>query len=742
MKLPKLLLALTLLLSATAPFVQAQVDQTIYGDSLQNGWENWSWATIDSANTSPVHNGARSVKVTAGAYQAFWPHHGSFDTTGYVNVTFWIHGGTTGGQTMTITGLRDDAAQSPTVTLGPIAANSWQQVVVPLASLGIANVSNCTGFWLQENRGASQPAYYVDDIVLTAVAAPSAVNITVNAASVLQTIGARHFSINTAIWDNVFDTTTTINAMLEAGVKGLRFPGGSASDDYHWATGKNDAGTVTWATNFDMFAHVATSVGAAPAVFITANYGSGTAQEAADWVRYSNVTKNYGFKYWEIGNENYGTWEVDRNSRPNDPITYATRFRDYYTQMKAADPTIKVGCPVVVGEDSYANYADESVVNPRTGTTHSGWTAVMLAKLKNLGVTPDFVAYHYYAQGPGTEGDAGLLASATNWTGDAANLRQQLSDYLGSAGAAVEITCTENNSVYTNPGKQTTSLVNGLFLAESFCQLLKTEFKAMVWWDWRNGKESANNNSASLYGWRNYGDYGVLDASVPSLPASRYPTYYAFKLLKYFARPGDQVVATTSNYVGISAHAVKHPDGSLSVLLINKHPSSAVSVNVSLSGYSPPANAAVATYGKAQDTAAQTGSGSADIAQSSISIPGANFTFGAAPYSLNSISFAPSGTQPQPPPAPSNLTSSGLTANQVTLSWKDNSNNETSFVLERATNAAFTAGLVANSLNSNVTTFQATGLTRNTNYYFRVRAINANGASPNSNSVSVRTKAK
>ena len=34
---------------------------------------------------------------------------------------------------------------------------------------------------------------------------------------------------------------------------------------------------------------------------------------------------------------------------------------------------------------------------------------------------------------------------------------------LGAAAPNVELDCTENNSVYTNPGKQTTSLVNGLF---------------------------------------------------------------------------------------------------------------------------------------------------------------------------------------------------------------------------------------------------------------------------------------
>jgi len=45
-------------------------------------------------------------------------------------------------------------------------------------------------------------------------------------------------SVNTAVWDNNFDTTTTSNALAELGTQILRFPGGSLSDEYHWATGK------------------------------------------------------------------------------------------------------------------------------------------------------------------------------------------------------------------------------------------------------------------------------------------------------------------------------------------------------------------------------------------------------------------------------------------------------------------------------------------------------------------------
>ena len=115
----------------------------------------------------------------------------------------------------------------------------------------------------------------------------------------------------------------------------------------------------------------------------------------------------------------------------------------------------------------------------------------MLATLKSLGVTPDFLIYHRYPETTGFEDDTDLLLSSGTWSTDAADLRQQLNDYLGGAAANVELDCTENNSVSSVPvGKQTTSLVNGLFMADSICAAMQTEFNSVLWWDLRNGQET------------------------------------------------------------------------------------------------------------------------------------------------------------------------------------------------------------------------------------------------------------
>ena len=467
----------------------------------------------------------------------------------------------------------------------------------------------------------------------------------------IREVDARLFGLNTAIWDGEFNTANTAGLLVEADFQALRFPGGSISDVYHWQTNMSEGENFQWATDFDDFANIAVATQAQ--VFITVNYGTGTPKEAADWVRYSNVTKGYGFKYWEVGNENYGTWEADINNRPHDPVTYVTRFQQYYTQMKAADPSIKIGAVIQASEDSDANYTDQTVINPRTGLPHNGWSAVMLATFKTLGFAPDFVVYHRYEQGPGGESDAFLLNSSKGWAQNAASIRQMLNDYLGADGSKVEINSTENNSVYGDPGKQTTSLVNGLFVADSIGNIMQTEFNSLFWWDLRNGTETDNNNSSSLYGWRQYGDYGIVNYANPAGPADRYPTFYVYKLLQHFARGGEIVVQATSDYNGLGVYAVRDLNKTLHLLIINKHPTATLNTAVNIEGFNVSRQTSdVYSYGIPQDEAARTGEGSADITHTTVALSGKTFTFTPAPYSATVIRIT--GNQGQNATAPNN----------------------------------------------------------------------------------------
>jgi len=67
----------------------------------------------------------------------------------------------------------------------------------------------------------------------------------------------------------------------------------------------------------------------------------------------------------------------------------------------------------------------------------------------------------------------------------------------------------------------------------------------------------------------------------------------------------------------------------------------------------------------------------------------------------------------------------------------------TGYRLDVATDPAF-VNFVAEYQNldvGNVTSRNVTGLTPNTNYYYRLRAYNGNGTSPNSNVIKVKTHA-
>ena len=633
---------LVLFCSLSAAGVQAQTSLPVYTDSLVNGFQDWGWATHSYTNTSPTHSGVASVSVTITTvnYDGLQIYHPDFDSSPYASLSFWINGGASGGQQLQIYGLAHEGTTNNFgklhLSLGALQANTWQLVTIPLSSLGVANMANFTGFVIQSRIGAVQPTFYVDDIQLDANPPPALAHLGINAGQTLRAADARWLGLNSAVWDGYFDTSYTSNALREIGTAILRFPGGSLSDEYHWATGKSGTNTWTWETTFNNFVHIATNAGAQG--MITVNYGTGTSNEAAAWVRNANLTNHLNFKYWEVGNENYGTWETDSNVYPHDPFTYAVRAAGYITLMKAADASIKIGVPVVTGEDNNANgYTSHPAYNARTSSNHYGWTPVVLATLKSLGVTPDFLVHHVYPQYQ-TDNDQALLQAATNWAPDAANLRQQITDYFGVGGTNIELLCTENNNDSGPEGKQSTSIVNGLYLADSLAQLMKTEFNGFFWWDLRNGSDNTGDFSSLLYGWRTNGDFGILGGA-----NTRYPVFYGFKLMQYFARPGDTVLNTTNDYSLLASYAARKANGALALLVINKHSTSNLNARVTITNFFPGATATVRSFGITQDEATRTNGPAAaqDITTNSFAAASTNFTTSFPPYSLTLFTFAP-----------------------------------------------------------------------------------------------------
>ncbi|MCU0357639.1 MAG: alpha-N-arabinofuranosidase [Cyclobacteriaceae bacterium] len=144
-----------------------------------------------------------------------------------------------------------------------------------------------------------------------------------------------------------------IDALIKLKVPNLRWPGGCFADTYHWKDGVGPKekrptivntwwGGVTEDNSFGThdFLDMCERIGAEP--YLSANVGSGTVQEVADWVQYTNFDgvspmsdwrrangreKPWNVKYWGVGNE---TWGCGGNMTAE---YYANIYRQYATFM-------------------------------------------------------------------------------------------------------------------------------------------------------------------------------------------------------------------------------------------------------------------------------------------------------------------------------------------------------------------------------------------------------------------------
>jgi autotransporter-associated beta strand protein len=87
------------------------------------------------------------------------------------------------------------------------------------------------------------------------------------------------------------------------------------------------------------------------------------------------------------------------------------------------------------------------------------------------------------------------------------------------------------------------------------------------------------------------------------------------------------------------------------------------------------------------------------------------------------------------PNAPSGLGASAASATSINLTWTANSNNQTSYNLDRATDSGFTQNLITENLSASLTSYTDTapGLAPGNTYYYRLRAFNSAGNSGYSN---------
>ncbi len=179
--LPSMLFICIFILSSVNPLhgyamqsSSPELTKVIYDDALATGWDNWSWAQVDLANSTPVHSGTHSVAVTFGGWQGLYLHKAGLDTLGTTHLRFFIHGGTSGGQQMNVFMNLDVNGQDqngPAVSVPPPPANNWAEVQIPLSQLNPTNAT-ITGITWQSSTSGTQPRMYFDDIALESAESP------------------------------------------------------------------------------------------------------------------------------------------------------------------------------------------------------------------------------------------------------------------------------------------------------------------------------------------------------------------------------------------------------------------------------------------------------------------------------------------------------------------------------------------------------------------------------------------
>ena len=208
-----------LLLSALA--VHASDDMQIYSGRFDNGWyDNWSWMPHYATNSSVYANNSVYVPsnsmalVPSSQWRAWWLKAGTgVDTTIYTNVSFWLNGGATGGQSIVVSGETNGTRLSGVWVT--VRANRWQHVTLSLAALDINNVTDLTGF--QFGNGTSTQPFFIDDLRLVAAPPPAVVHVGINANHTVRTVDGNVFGINQVAWDGNVGTPASAAVLNDIG---------------------------------------------------------------------------------------------------------------------------------------------------------------------------------------------------------------------------------------------------------------------------------------------------------------------------------------------------------------------------------------------------------------------------------------------------------------------------------------------------------------------------------------------
>ncbi|HEV2135881.1 MAG TPA: Ig-like domain-containing protein [Terracidiphilus sp.] len=440
--------------------------------------------------------------------------------------------------------------------------------------------------------------------------------------------------MNLASWyDVISNRAAIVNAFSGAGIKAVRWPGGSWSDGYHWngsasyptigpPTGCTDVtvGNGTTASvypngndTFLNFVDDIVDVGSFD-LAVTANYGSNTQcngpgdpSEAANWAAYATKLGT-SIHYMTIGNEEYGSWEVDMHTgtSQNNPTVYACEITGCTNLPSGLSTGLPSGAPgfysaIKTAVQNAGGTANTTLVGVEVNANATccaanaaNWDTTVLSNAKGA---YDFVEFHYYPQNPLNESDTFVVQNAA---ADFTNNIKTIQSELTTAGAPnTPIYVGEIGTVSSNPGKQSWSITQGLYAGQILGEAMNDGVARLTWWiGFGNCNGNQGNLSSSLYGWQNFGAYNIFadgagDAAYPNGSPCNYggpigtmsPTAEAFNLFQNVAVTGEfpQVTSVVDGTGYTRAYAATHGSG-YALVLFNLNKTTAETVSVTIQG--------------------------------------------------------------------------------------------------------------------------------------------------------------
>ena len=419
---------------------------------------------------------------------------------------------------------------------------------------------------------------------LPARAAENTIALSVNAAEQTARFDAHMLGSNVGMWEwggyYPQPDQRLVNAIRGAGLKLLRFPGGTEADlsvfdrtntlEWHQTSGAYTR--VLRADFLDAFITLCRQTGADPLIVVNARIED--AAMAADIVRYCNVEKGYGVRYFEIGNEP----ELYSGDYRLTAEQYSERYAAYAAAMRAVDPSIQL-----LGSASSQPIYREQWVGKLLETNGNTVSAATIHWYPMVGeqATPSHPCYpsvehllHYDAQANGYAGNEwhqnGAISYAELFVKTAENSLTALRDRY-AANARIGLTELSPVTGGDNGAGLSDTAANALWFADVLGRL-------------------ASNGVSFVTQFLLQGDqeYAMVDGYSAEQPFQLRPVWYAYVMYqRYF---GDLLYASASEdeqKLTIWASGDSGDSSKLKLMVVNKTADEDLDAVIRLDGFTP-----------------------------------------------------------------------------------------------------------------------------------------------------------